>query len=238
MLNKLRIFALDMLGVIRTPGTTLGKRMEEKRWLGPFLLLVIFVFILTYLTYPIQMQKFSEAVKLTGYISEDQVSQYFNTSVFSRFMFSMFPAFLLSLNLVFGAFFIYLFYGIGGTEGIYVNYFSITAGASIIDILIPSLISIVSLLTGLQTSILEKPGLIFLHGKTGSLLYLSISQLDIFAIWYIAAVALGIKVYSGISIKKSAAIGILYFLFKTVIQVAFGYIAFQLFAKGITNFPT
>jgi hypothetical protein len=232
MFEKFRDSSIDMLGVFRSPGKTLGKRMEEKKWAPAFLLMFIAVLLFTYITYPIQMQRFSEHATLSGYISEDQVSHYFNTSALSRLMVSGFSGLMLFLSLVFGAFFVYLFYGIGGTDGIYANYFALVVNASLIDFLAPTILNFISLLTGANLNALTKPGLLFLTLKPGSIPFFIFERIDIFILFYVAAIAAGIGVFAKISFKRSLLISVLYFIFKTTIYVAFGYLWLRIFTTG------
>jgi hypothetical protein len=232
MLNKLAASFYDMAGIFKSPGVSLGKCMEEKKWVPAFLLMIIFILLYTYLTYPIQMERFSEHATLSGYISEEQVAQYFNTSIFSRLMVSVFSGLMLFLSVVFGAFFVYLFYGIGGTDGVYANYFSLVVNASLIDLLIPNFLNFISLLLNVNLNALSKPGILLFAPQPGSVVFFIFERLDFFILWYVIAIAAGIAVFAKISFKRSVLISILYYFFKTTIYVAFGYLWLQIFTKS------
>jgi hypothetical protein len=225
--GKFSAFLSDVAGIIRTPGNTLGTSMKEKKWVPVFLLLVITIGILTYIIHPLQMKQLSEQARATGVLSEEEASYFFSTSTFSRFMVCGLSALVITLSLIFGAFFVYLFYGIGGAEGGYANYFSLVTNASIIDVLFPVLIRILSLLTAANIAVFSKPALLFFSPDPMSLSSLILARLDVFDIWYVAAIAAGVHVFAKMSSRKSLMISILYFLFKALIGVAFGFLASQ-----------
>jgi hypothetical protein len=225
--GKFSAFLSDAAGIIRTPGATLGTLMKEKRWVPFFLLLVITIGILTYIIHPLQMKQLSEQAQATGVLSEEEASYYFSTSTFSRFMVCALSALVITLSLVFGAFFVYLFYGIGGAEGEYSNYFSLVTNASIIDVLFPGLLQIFSLLAAVNFTVFSKPALVFFSPDPMSLSFLILARLDVFDIWYVIVIAAGVHVFSKMSFRKSLVISILYFLFKTFIGVAFAYLGLQ-----------
>jgi hypothetical protein len=220
-------FARHIAGIIRTPGNTLGTAMREKKWVPVFLLLVITIGVLTYIIHPLQMKQLSQQAQSSGYVSEEEASYFFNTSTFSRLMVCALSAVVIAVSLIFGAFFVYLFYGIGGSEGGYANFFSLVTNASIIDILMPALIRTFSLFIPVNIAALSKPALLLFFPEPGSLSFLILARLDVFDIWYLLAIALGVHVFAKMSFKKSLIISILYFLFKTFIAVAFGFLALQ-----------
>jgi hypothetical protein len=225
--GKFSAFLSDAAGIIRTPGTTLGILMKEKKWVPVFLLLIITIGILTYIIHPLQMKQLSDQAQANGVLTQEEASYFFSTSTFSRFMVCALLALVRTLGLVFGAFFVYLFYGIGGAEGGYSNYFSLVTNASIIDVLFPGLIQIFSLLTAVNIAVFSKPALLFFSPDPMSLSFLILARLDVFDIWYVIAIAAGVQVFSKMSSRKSLVISILYFLFKTSIGVAFAYLGLQ-----------
>jgi hypothetical protein len=220
----------DVAGVVQNPGQTLARLMNEKKWLPVFLLLVITAVILTAITYSLQVAAVSQHAQQTGYISQDEAVYYLNTSTFSRIMICGFTAFMLSLGLIAGAFFVYLFFGIGGAEGVYANYFALVTNASIIDTLFPALLHSLSLLTKTPFTALSTPFLVFSSG--GPLMNLILARLDIFEIWYMLAIAAGVRVFARLSVKRSLVIAGFYFLFKSLVAVGFGYLAMQIMPRG------
>jgi hypothetical protein len=230
--GKFSRFLSDAAGIIQSPGHTLGRLMEQKKWVPVFLLLVITIGIFTYLIYPIQVKHLAEQARMSGYLSEDEAAYLFNTSTLSRLMAVVFSAITVTLTLIFAAFFVYLFYGIGGAEGMYANYFSVVTNASIIDMLFPALLRTLSLLSGIGFSVFSKPALLLFSLPPRSLSFLILARLDIFDLWYLAAIAAGIGVFSKMSIKKSLFIAFFYFLFKTFIGVAFSYLGMQFMPRA------
>lgn len=230
--GKFSAFLSNVAGIIRTPGNTLGTLMKEKKWVPVFLLLIITIGILTYIIHPLQMKQLSEQAQATGVLSEEEASYFFSTSTFSRFMVCALSALVIALSLVSGAFFLYLFYGIGGAEGEYSNYFSLVTNASIIDILFPGLIGILSLLTAANIAVFSKPALLLFSPDPMSLSFLILARLDVFDIWYLLVIAAGVHVFAKMSSRKSLIISILYFLFKTFIGVAFAYLGLQFLPRA------
>ncbi|NIM12998.1 MAG: hypothetical protein GTO45_12800 [Candidatus Aminicenantes bacterium] len=230
--GKFSSFLSDVAGIISTPATTLGTLMKEKRWVPVFLLLVITIGILTYIIHPLQMKQLSEQAQATGYFSEEEASYFFSTSTFSRFMVCALLTLVRTLRLVFGAFFVYLFYGIGGAEGEYSNYFSLVTNASIIDILFPYLMNFFSLLSAANIAALSKPALLLFSPDSMSLNSFILARLDVFDIWYVIVIAAGVHVFSKMNFRKSLIISILYFLFKAFIGVAFGFLVSQFMPRA------
>ena len=221
-------FLKNIKGIIVTPGQTLGKLMDKKQWVASFILIIIAILIFTYISTPFDIAKGSELIKnstLAEHFSEDQIENIEHISNLNRIMASIWASFISILVLIVASFFTYLFYGIGKAEGLYINYFSLVTNASIIDMLIPRLIRTLSLLF-LNTNIaayLNLSTLIPAH-TSYSLSFLIFSQIDIFSIWYLIAIATGVAVFSKISFKKSIFIAILYFLFKSITKISFSYI--------------
>jgi len=220
-------FLENIKGIIVTPGQTLGELMDKKQWVTSFILIIIAILILTYISAPFDIAKGSELIKNSSFaehFSEDQIENFGHISSLNRIMASIWASFISILVLIVASFFIYLFYGIGKAEGLYINYFSLVTNASIIDMLIPKLIRTSSLLF-LNTNIAAYSNLsiLFPAHTSYSLSLLVFSQIDIFSIWYLIAIATGIAVFSKMSFKKSIFIAILYFLFKSITKILFSY---------------
>ena len=177
-------FFNDAVGVVKVRGNTLGKLMAEKKWVPVFLLLVTAVCLFTYITVPIQMAKMTENPQVTELLSEDQVAYFAGDSVFTRLMACVTAVFFMVLSLITGAFFVYLFFGIGGSGGVYANFFSLVVNASIIDILFPNLLNTFSLLMNTHFFLMfTNPGLYFFFFFPGSFVYLILMRLVLFSIW-------------------------------------------------------
>jgi len=236
MLKKLLTFFKDFTGVIRCPGKTLGTVMKEKKWIIMFLLMMVLIFLYSYMAFPVRMAQVEEQARLTGLVMDQQTSMYFSPSSYSRLMASLGAAFFLALKLAAGAFFLYLFFGIGGTEGTFSNYFSLVTYASIIDFILPGVVDFFSFIFKVNFDFIIRPALFFTHPANGTLNYYIFLRLDVFSIWYTIAIALGIAVFAGISLKRTMTVSFLYFLFKTAVLVAFSYILFHLLPKGTVGF--
>lgn len=174
-----------------------------------------------------QSQELLKESQISEYLSEDELVDFQNMTGSRRIMVSLWGTFITFLVLVVAAFFIYLFYGIGGTEGVYANYFTIVVNASIIDTVFPLLLGIISILSGIGIAAFSNlANLLALAPNT--MAYLIVSQIDIFNIWYLIAVALGIAVFSKISQKKSLFIAGIYFIFTTVLKILFSYLSVKI----------
>jgi hypothetical protein len=228
MSDKWNVFGNDVVGVIKTPGATLGRLTEEKNWVPVFLLLVVIVAIFTYIVFPMQMAKMAEDPKFAEIMGEEQAAYFVDQSTTSRMMGVFLSLFGMFLSIVFGAFFLYLFYGIGGSDGLYGNYFSLVTNASIIDVLFPTILNGVSMLTSLNIASVATPFLLFLSPDPQSIDFLALSRLNVFSIWYIVAVAAAMSVFSRMSFKKSIFIAVLYFIFKAVVGIASSYVLIKI----------
>lgn len=218
-------FLKDLKGIITKPGETLGKLMKEKKWVPTFLLILSSIFILTYISVPLQISKLSQYPQ----IPEEYLGIYQNNPTLFKLMTAATAAFILFIKISVGAFFVYLFFGIGGSDGIYSNYFSLVVNTSIIDTLIPSIINMFSLLAGY--SLLESINLAFLIPGLDpeSLSYVALSHIELFSVWYIVAIAAGVAAFANMKFKKSLSIGILYFTFKASISIAFSHLFMNMF---------
>ncbi len=221
-------FFKNLKGIIITPGQTLGKLMDKKQWVTSFILIIITIFIFTYISAPFDIAKGSELIKnssIAEHFSEDQLENFGHISNLNRIMTSIWASFISAIVLIIASFFTYLFYGIGKAEGLYINYFSLVTNASIIDMIIPRLIRTLSLLF-LNTNIATYLNLSILFPAltNTSFSFLVFSQIDLFSIWYLIVIASGVAVFSKMSLKKSLFIAILYFLFKSIIKISFSYL--------------
>jgi hypothetical protein len=223
-------FLNDLKGIIVTPGSTLGKLMEKKQWIATLILILVFVFVFSYISAPAKMaqsQELLEESQMSEYLSAEELEDFQNMTGSRRIMVALWGTFITFLVLVVAAFFVYLFYGIGGTEGVYSNYFTIVVNASIIDTVLPLLLGILSILSGIGIAALSNlANLLALAPNT--MTYLIVSQIDLFNIWYLVALALGIAVFSKISQKKSLFIAGIYFLFTTALKILFSYLSVKI----------
>jgi hypothetical protein len=222
-------FWKDMTGIILNPGKTLGKLMKEKKWIPAFLLLAITSIIFTYVSTPLQIESLSQEQQL----SETQITLMQEKVQLVSFLASMGSVFMVFLSICMGAFFIYLFFGIGGSEGFYSNYFSLTVNASILDVLFPNFILTLSLISQIPISKFTNLAILLGYPDSTDLINLALIRIGIFELWYIVAISAGIARFSRLSIKKCLFIGIIYFIFKTAVSVPIQYLFTNIFGQFI-----
>ena len=224
-------FYRNLLGVIRSPGKTISQVMEKKTWVAVFLLILAMSSIATYVIYPITKVEQAKLLKNSEFaarMSEEQLENLDKFTPAQRLAGSLFPVPITALTMVIAAFFIYMFFKIGGAEGSYMNFFSGVVHASVIDMVLAGIVK--SLLIISQKSLLVSTSL-SLFSQTASFRsfsYLLLSQFDLFSIWYLSALALGIAQYAKISVRKSFGIAAGYFLFKGIVVVTFSYFIMRL----------
>ena len=221
-------FIEDLVGIFKTPGQTLGKLMKSRNWVPMFLILVIIMGLVTYFTFPAKMAQMAKDPRYAEIMGGEKAPYFVNNSTFARTMGTFTSVFVLFVTLVMGAFFLYLFFGIGGSDGLFNNYFTLVVHASVIDVVIPLLLSSLSIVTGIGFSAVATPFNLILSPDPKSFIFLVLGALNIFTLWYHVVVAAGIHVFSNLSFKKCMTISILYFLFKAVVSVGFSYIAMKI----------
>lgn len=222
----------DLKGIFVKPGPTLGRMMTRKQWAAGFALIVVLIGIFSFITLPHEMAQSSEWLENSRFaeVLADQSGGAINyTSSFQRSLLTAGALFSLVLSLAVGTFFVYLFYGIGGTEGMYVNYFSLVVNASIIDTVIPAFLSMVSIPLGINLVGFTNATLFFPNLPGNTFKALLLAQLDVFSIWYLVVIAAGVAVFAGITFKKSLRIAIFYFCFRTAVIVLFSYLSMKMF---------
>ena len=224
-------FINDLLGVISKPGVTIARAMETKRWKGALAAILLLTAIVTFITFPITKAEQAKLIRdseMADKLSDEQLAGLEDFSSFQRVSGSAVAAFFTALLLVLGAFFIYLFFKVGGADGLYANFFSAVVQASLLDMVLGGTLK--GLLVLLKKTMMIQTGLtLFFPGLDfRSLPYIILSQFDFFALWYLAALALGIAVYAKISPKKSMTIVALYFLFKSLVLVSLAFFSMKL----------
>ncbi len=214
-------------GVIFNPGPTVGRLMEKKQWQAILILLLIASSIFTYITYPVSKVEQAKIVRnseIASRIPEERLENLDKFTPGQRLTGSLYPIAITGLALVLASFFVYLFFKIGGVEGLYVNYFSAVVNASLIDLFYGGLLRTYLVVAKKSILISFGPTVFFRGLDFRSLSYMILSQFDLFSLWYLAVLILGIVHFGKIPLKKGLSIGILYFLFKATLLVAFSYI--------------
>jgi hypothetical protein len=224
-------FIDNIIGVIASPARTVAKAMEQKRWQAALVLVLLVTAVCTFITFPVtktEQAKFIRDSEMAEKLSDDQLADLDKFTPVQRASGAAFSAVFAALVLVVGSFFVYLFFKVGGAEGLYVNYFSGVAQASVLDMVLGGILK--STLVMLKKTMLVHTGLtMFFPGMDfRSLSFITLSQFDFFSLWYLAALALGIAVFAKISPKKSITIAVLYFLFKSLILVALSFFSMKM----------
>ena len=222
MIEQFYQFIDDLKGIFSKPATTLARLMEEKQWINPFLFISICVFIITYLMSPTLLQQMAKLYP------DSPLAAFSQATLLKKVLLSGFTVFFLFIKIVLVAFFIYLFFGIGGAKGIYVNFFALTMNAAIIGSLIPFIIQ--NLLALLKVNISSISSLVVLapNLRAEAGLYQILSQVEIFSLWALSIIALGIAENAQIKKGKSLVIAGLYFLFKASILVVLAMLLIKL----------
>jgi hypothetical protein len=224
-------FINDLTGVVSSPAATIARAMEAKRWKAALAAILLVTAIVTFITFPITKTEQAKMIRdseMADKLSDEQLAGLENFTPFQRVSGSVYAMFFSALALLLAAFFVYLFFKVGGAEGLYVNYFSAVAQASFLDMILGGALK--GLLVLLKKTMMVQTGLtLFFPGLDfRSLPYIVLSQFDFFSLWYLAALSLGIAVYARISPKKSMTIAALYFLFKSLVLVSLSYFGMRL----------
>jgi len=219
------------VGIIKRPVSVLGNLTYNKKWQGALTFLLLLIFFVSFFTAPAMLKlRFENNPDLpASFLSE--------TGFASMFIMGIMAAFFYLFVLISVSFFIYLFYSIFGLEGVFSNYFSLVVNVSLVVVVIPEFVkTIYILLTGSTINIFNLGALVNNSEKL-SWLYLILLKIDIFEIWFIFLVAYGVYGFYKnnedeseeikFTLKKSFAVAVSYFIFKSVTMILFSY----LFAK-------
>jgi hypothetical protein len=224
-------FLDDFIGVIGSPGPTIGKLMGKKRWLAVFMLILLTTAIVTYLSYPItkvEGAKFIRDSEMANKLSEEQLANLDKFTPTQRLIDALIQLPLAALMMLLAAFFVYLFFKVAGAEGNFSHYFSGVVHASVLDMFLGGILK--AALISIKKTMFVHTGLTMFFPALDfrSMPFLILSQFDFFSIWYLLALALGIAFFTKISPQKSITIAVLYFLFKSLVFVSFSYFSMKL----------
>lgn len=215
-------FFKNLQGILISPGPTLGKVMEKKQWVASLILILSVVFIFTFISTPELVEK----SRISDYLPE-QIESIGSISGFRLIMVSLWSVIITLITLTIAAFFTYLFYGIARAEGTYANYFTIVVNASFIGTVIPMILGLISISSGISIINLFNPASL-ISVPRNSLGFFILSKFGLFYIWYLIAIAAGVSFFSKLSLKKCLLVAFLYFLFTSTIKISFSYLAFKL----------
>lgn len=210
-------------GVFFRPGPTLAAAARDRRFMAALLIVFLVVGFCGWLTAPLQMER-SRAM-----LEQSSLSQYMEGEAgltaygWQRVVIAVWVALMSLLAVVIVAFLLYLFYGVTGVEGQYANFFSLTINAALIGTVMPRVLVTAGVLTNQPVLVWISPGgwakMAGMQGPLASIL----GQMDLFTLWFILAVALGISAWSGISRNRSLAVAVGYLIFKSVVLGLLGY---------------
>ena len=213
MANKNTYFITDLKGIFIAPGPTLGKLMGKKQWIISFLLICAVVFALSYVYAPAVIENLSQQ------LADQEIGGITKPTPLNRALVSISFLFRFLLRLTVGAFFLYLFFGIAGAKGVYANFFSVTVNAAIIGSLLPEILQFLLFLSNAKTTAVANATILFPSAAPGTWNHAILSQIDIFYLWFLFIVALGIASYAKIGKLKSILIALCYFIFRSAIVV-------------------
>jgi len=221
----------DLKGVFGNPGPTIGMVMEKKRWLAACLLILLAMSIVAFITYPVTKVEGAKLIRdseMAEKLSEEQLAGLDRFTPAQRLFAALTQMPLAALMMLFGAFFVYLFFKVAGVDGIFSNYFSGVAHASLLDMLLGGVLK--GALIAFKKTMFVETGLTMFFPALDfrSMPYIILSQFDFFSIWYLLALSLGIAHFAKISLKKTFTIMILYFLFKSLVFASFSYFSMKL----------
>jgi len=224
-------FLNDFIGVIVSPGPTIGKLMDRKRWLGVFIIILLTTSIVTYLSYPItkvEGAKFIRDSEMADKLSEEQLANLDKFTPTQRFIGALAQMPMAAIMILLGAFFVYLFFKVAGAEGNFSHYFSGVVYASVLDMFLGGIVK--AALISIKKTMFVHTGLTMFFPALDfrSMSFLILSQFDFFSIWYLLALTLGIAFFAKISSRKSITVAVLYFLFKSLVFVSFSYFSMKL----------
>lgn len=219
-LNNSKNYFLSIDKLFSKPGNFLAQVMEQKKWGEAFLVNSILIFIAAYIAVP---EALSQAAERS--IANVQPNPLVNISISLVSMISFF----LMISIV--AFLLYVFFGVGGSKGQYVNFFSLTMNGALIGSSIPALLYL--LLHPFNLDIVDKLNLysFFNNIPDSSLSACFLLQFEVFAIWFMIIITLGVAKYAGLSMKRCVFIIIGYFILRTTLLGFLSYFSANLMQK-------
>lgn len=123
-------------GLFTHPAASLGEVMEKKQWITAWIIMGVVVFLFSYVYSPIQTKQMAELMPEGAPIAQTTTSIIFGSLI------AVIMHFIL-ISLV--ALLVYIFFGIGGCKGIYMNYFALVMNAALVSVVLPALLNIVFL---------------------------------------------------------------------------------------------
>ncbi len=217
-------FLNDLKGIVMTPAQTIASAMERKKWVPALALVLAMTWLFSYLSYPVVKAEGAKMMRnspMADRLSEEQLDGLDKFTPVKRFSETAFQILFQALMLIIATFFIYLFYKLGSSEGLYSNFFTGVCYASIIDMVLGGAVKTVLVLSKKSLLVSTSLTLLFPQLEIRSPAYVMLSQFDLFTIWFLVALALGVATYSRMKVSKSLGIAAAYFAFRAVVLLLF-----------------
>ncbi len=163
--------------------------MEKKRWQAALALILLVTAIVTFITFPVtkvEQAKFIRDSEMADKLNDEQLASLDKFTPVQRVeRLPLCRSSFASLALVLGAFFVYLFFKVGGARATTCITFSGVAQASILDMVLGGVLKGALIL--LKKTMLVHTGLtMFFPGLDfRSLPFIVLSQFDFFSLWYL-----------------------------------------------------
>ncbi len=225
----------NLVAVFTNPGPAVAQAMEKKRWIAAFLVVLAAAAIFSYATFPIVKVDQARLIRespMADKIPADRLDAMDKFTPGQRLFGSVSAALFTGLALLVGTFFVYLFYKLGGVEGLFVQFFAAVATASLLDGVAGGLVRTALVLA--KKSMFVSTGLaaLFPAMPVQSIGYVVLSQFDLFTFWYLAALVLGVALFARVPVKKSLICVAMYFVFKLAVTTLFTYISMRMMNVG------
>ncbi|HDP94256.1 MAG TPA: hypothetical protein ENN40_02720 [Candidatus Aminicenantes bacterium] len=232
MTQVLRNTFTSITGVFNSPGSTLAEAARKRRFTAAMLILLLVAAACTWISAPLQMERsrvILEQSSLSRYLEGETV--HLTAHGWQRMAFALWSALMSLLAVVIVAFLLYLFYGVAGVDGNYIHFFSLTLNAALIGTVVPRILLTMGMTQGWPVYNWISPGnWAQLAGMRGPLVSI-LGQMDLFTLWFIIAVALGVATWSGISRRRSFGVALGYLVFKSVVLGLLGFFGSRMMAS-------
>ena len=230
-------FYTRIQGVFLSPQQTFKSLAEKPVWKDALIILLIAMILMAYFIAPYSLKDdieiFEKSIKLKERLGEERFNQELEKLKSpSRSKTFLRSSLLAPITLLIGFLFSCLIIlGLGrltSTEGKYIQVFSVYLHANFIDKILGNalrLFLIVIRKSTLQTT--TSLAIFFPRLEVTSPSYLVLSQIDFFQIWLFGVLGLGLAYIFKIDFKKALIISFCFWLLKSILYVAMGYMAAQ-----------
>ncbi|MCP2520147.1 YIP1 family protein [Candidatus Aminicenantes bacterium AC-335-A11] len=230
-------FFQRFFGVFFNSNETFKNLSEKPVWVDALIVLLVFLILISYLTFPFQSKDSAELmksnVKLKERLGEERFNQMIENlenpsptrRIFTAFIFAPIGGiigFFLSAGIIFGISRIFSSYGKFKAllaVFLHANFIDKVFGNLVRYLLILSKKSVFQVSTGLP--------ILFPRLEVTSTSYVILSQFDFFQIWMFGILAFGISHIFKISLKKSLFISYGFWVLKSLVSILFGLISLR-----------